>query len=228
MKRNEEEKEERRRRAPGHPRGARGLVAMDRILFIVLLREEAKKEEKEEEKTSLQLFTSSLGCPAKDIYAATQRPLPLPALYALGNLDFLRATGIWHPLVRCLSRRRSTGKFGVFWEMPTRNYFLRSLVSGSHLCGVFYDPLYLKVTCSEFARGVQNYGLFWKMTSGWIPCPARVGSTLDTCLRQFTTAFTVHTAENCGNSAVAVLQGRRHFLHGVQRQISMVLLFSRP
>ena len=70
-------------------------------------------------------------------FAATQRPLPLPALYALGNLDFLRATGIWYLLVRCLSRRRSTGKFGVFWEMPTRNYF--------------YGPLYLAVTCAVFS-----------------------------------------------------------------------------
>ena len=43
------------------------------------------------------------------------------SLYALGNLDFLRATGIWHPLVRCLSRWRSTRKFGVFWEMTTRS-----------------------------------------------------------------------------------------------------------
>ena len=35
-------------------------------------------------------------------------------------------------------------------------------------------------------------------------------------MRQTTEAFTVHTAENCGNSAVAVLQGRRHFLHGAE------------
>ena len=63
------------------------------------------------------------------------------ALYALGNLDFLRATGTWHPLVRCLSRRKSTGNFGVFWETTSR---------------YFYDPLYLTVTCSEFARGVQD------------------------------------------------------------------------
>ena len=61
--------------------------------------------------------------------------LPVPALYALGNMDFLRATGIWHP-VRCLSRWRCTGNFG-FWEFTTRNFFLRPLVSGSHLCGVF-------------------------------------------------------------------------------------------
>ena len=31
---------------------------------------------------------------------------------------------------------------------------------------VFYDPLYLTFTCSEFARGVQDYGFSWKMTSG--------------------------------------------------------------
>ena len=31
-----------------------------------------------------------------------------------------------------------------------------------------------------------------------------------------TEAFTVQTAENCGISAVAVLQGRRHFLHGAE------------
>ena len=54
------------------------------------------------------------------------------------------------------------------------------------------------------------------MNSGWIPCSASFGSTLDTCVRQFTEAFTVHTAENCDNSAVAVLQGRRHFLHGAE------------
>ena len=35
-------------------------------------------------------------------------------------------------------------------------------------------------------------------------------------MRQTTQALTVQTADNCGNSAVAVLQGRRHFLHGAQ------------
>ena len=83
-------------------------------------------------------------------------------------------------------------------------------------CAEFFDPLYLTVTCSACAGGVQDYGLFWKMTSGWIPCPAPVGSTLDTCPRQFTDALTIQTAENCRNSAVAVLQGRRHFLHGAE------------
>ena len=35
-------------------------------------------------------------------------------------------------------------------------------------------------------------------------------------MRLTTEAFTVHTAENCGNSAVAVFYGRRHFLHGAE------------
>ena len=82
----------------------------------------------------------------------------------------------------------------------------------------FFDPLYLTVTCSAFAGGVQDYGLFWKMTSGWIPCPAPVGSTLDTRLRQFTEAFTVQTADNFGQAAVPVLQRRRHFLHGAEAE----------
>ena len=48
--------------------------------------------------------------------------------------------------------------------------FLRPLVSGSHLCGVLYDPLYVTVTCSEFALGVRVFGFFWKMTSGISVC----------------------------------------------------------
>ena len=34
---------------------------------------------------------------------------------------------------------------------------------------VFYDPLYLADTCSEFACRVQDSGLFWVMTSGYVP-----------------------------------------------------------
>ena len=32
---------------------------------------------------------------------------------------------------------------------------------------VFYGPSYLAVTCSVFARGVQDYGLFWENSSGY-------------------------------------------------------------
>ena len=53
----------------------------------------------------------------------------------------------------------------------------------------FYVPPYLAVTCSVFAFGIQNTGLFWVMTSGTFPYSALIGSTLDTCLRQFTEAF---------------------------------------
>ena len=45
----------------------------------------------------------------------------------------------------------------------------------------FYDPLYLAVTCSAFACGVQDYGLFWKMTSGRFLFSILLGSTVDTC-----------------------------------------------
>ena len=51
---------------------------------------------------------------------------------------------------------------------------------------VFDDPLYLTVTCSEFA---QDYGFFWKLTSGWIPYSALLGWTVDACLRQVTEAL---------------------------------------
>ena len=51
------------------------------------------------------------------------------------------------------------------------------------------DLLYLTVTCSEFARGVQDCGLFWKLTSGWIPYSALLGWTVDTCVRQVTEAL---------------------------------------
>ena len=87
---------------------------------------------------------------------------------------------------------------------------------------VFDDPLCLTVTCSEFAMGVQDYGFFWKLTSGWIPHSALLGWTVDTCLRQVTEAFMVQTAENCGVSAVAVHDGRRRSLRTAEL-ISTVL-----
>ena len=132
-----------------------------------------EEEEEEEEGGRSAFFTIPriawlpgilVGMDQKDIYAATQRPLPLPALYALGNPDFLRTTGIWHP-VRCLSCQRNTGNFGVFWEFTTRNYF--------------YGPLYLAVICAVYSTtrqslvpssplGVQEYGFFWKTASGML------------------------------------------------------------
>ena len=55
----------------------------------------------------------------------------------------------------------------------------------------FLRSLYLTVICSEFARGVHDYGFSWETTSGCIPCSAPVGSTLDTYLRLF--------LESCGS-----------------------------
>ena len=53
---------------------------------------------------------------------------------------------------------------------------------------VSFDPLYLTVTCSEFARGVQGFAFFWKLTSGWFPYSALLGWTVDTCVRQSTSS----------------------------------------
>ena len=73
----------------------------------------------------------------------------------------------------------------------------------------FFSPLYLAVTCSAFACGVQDYGIFWKMASGWIPYSTPVGSTLDTCFRQFTEAFGVllELPRSSSTLAVCVLAG---------------------
>ena len=48
---------------------------------------------------------------------------------------------------------------------------------------------YLAVTCSVFAFRVQDSGLFWVLTPENVPVFSAIGSTLDTCLRQFTVAF---------------------------------------
>ena len=65
----------------------------------------------------------------------------------------------------------------------------------SHLeRGHHFALLYLAVTCSEFARGVQDYGLSWEMTSGIISVfSAMPGSTADTCSGQSTEASGIFT-----------------------------------
>ena len=73
---------------------------------------------------------------------------------------------------------------------------------------------YLAVTCSAFAAGVSWTFLgdhFW-MFSVSNSCWFNTGYML----LQFTEAFGVSTAENCGVSAVAVHHGRRLLLHGAQ------------
>ena len=94
------------------------------------------------------------------------------------------STSHWY-LVRCLTRRRSTGNFGVFWEITMRNYF--------------YGPLYLSGVPLE----VRVFGFFWKMTSGISVCSTPwfdSGYTLGVSLQRPWS----RTAENCGLYAVAV------------------------
>ena len=92
------------------------------------------------------------------------------------------STGIWHPLVRCLSRQRSTGKFGVLWVTTTRNYF--------------YGPLYLAVTGAVLllACRAQESGFFRELTSDLFPHSAlMLGSTVATILCQSTVVSDFHT-----------------------------------
>ena len=106
------------------------------------------------------------------------------ALSALGNLDFLRTPGISHAPVWCLLSLRS-----------------RKNWSSGDDCAVLYGVLCLTVTCSEFARGVQDYGFlevdFWTasvFSASWFDSG---------CMsRQFTEACP--DCPNCGFSAVAV------------------------
>ena len=76
-------------------------------------------------------------------------------------------TSHWYLAVTCLVLVLSEEhrKLWSFLGDAYAELFLRPLVSGSHLCGVFYDPT---VSCSEFAIGVQEYGLFRKTNSGMV------------------------------------------------------------
>ena len=101
-----------------------------------------KRKKRRKRETSSQLFTLAwprhLGRygPEGHLCRDTETASVARAVYALGNLDFLRATGIWHP-VRCLSCRRNTGKFGVFWEFTTRHHARRHPWQW-HMLGLFF------------------------------------------------------------------------------------------
>ena len=120
----------------------------------------------------------------------------------------------------------------------------------------FYVPSYLAVTRSVFAFGVQDFGLFWVMTSGNVPVfsayrfntgymstsvyggfwniftpsyfSAMLGSTADSCscvrLRSLSRFTLQKTVESPQLQSIKVVD----FFFMVHRQISMVLLFSRP
>ena len=74
-------------------------------------------------------------------------------------------------------------------------FSLRPLVSGSHLCCVFYDPT---VSCSEFAFEYKSMGFSGRRILVWFPYSVLLGSTLDTCMASVCEASWLHTAENCG------------------------------
>ena len=125
---------------------------------------------------------------------------------------------------------RRTGNW-TFWEMSSLYFRLQRNAWNSVLHAMrqptvfwlFSTSPYLTVTCSEFASGVHDYGFFWEMPSWFISVfSSCVGSTPDTCLRQ----YLVQTA-NCGVSAVAVL-----FLvvdiPFVTQRLFFLGLFSRP
>ena len=61
----------------------------------------------------------------------------------------------------------------------------------------FYGPSYLAVTCSAFAFGVQVYGLFWEMTSGYFPV-SRIQHSL---VRQW-----IHVTSDYGGLLASTLQ----------------------
>ena len=123
----------------------------------------------------------------------------------------------------------------------------------------FYVSSYLAVTCSVFAFGVQDSGLFWVMTSGNVPVfracwfntgymstsvyggfwkifirfrpsyfSAMLGSTADSCscvrLRRLSRFTLQKTVQSPQLQSIKVVD----FFFMVHRQISMVLLFSRP
>ena len=84
----------------------------------------------------------------------------------------------------------------------------------------------MAVICSEFARGVHDCEFSWETTSGCISHSAPVGSTLDTCyfsLRKLLGFRLQKTVESPQLRSIKVVD---FFM--VHRQISMVLLFSRP
>ena len=91
------------------------------------------------------------------------------ALFAHGNLDFLRAHGIWHPLVRCRSRPRSRD--------DSTNLFLRLLVSDSDLF----------VACLDWE--VHGVGFSWRRLQKMFPLRRMLGLTADTRSCQATETY---------------------------------------
>ena len=121
-----------------------------------------------EEETSSQLFLSSLGCPASWSVWTRRTFMPRHSFrFCCPRCSHLETWTFYESLVSgtLLGACHAGGaqENVEFSGSSLRGLFLRPLVSGSHLCGVFYDT---SISCSKFALGVQEYGFFWKTTSG--------------------------------------------------------------
>ena len=93
------------------------------------------------------------------------------ARFALGNLELPRTPGIWHALLRCLSRLRSTGKLVFLGDHSRISTTLRIWQSLVRLSPVEYRIM-------DFSgRKLPD-----------MPYSALLGSTVDTCLRQSTSS----------------------------------------
>ena len=94
--------------------------------------------------------------------------------------------------------------------------------------GYFLRPLYLTATCSEFASGVPDYGFFWgDDVLVYFRIQLLLGSTLDTCLRQYMEAYgsdcrKLRSLRSCSSLLVVDIP----FVP--QRQTSMVQTILQP
>ena len=115
---------------------------------------------------------------------------------ALGNLDFLRTPAY---LARFCSVPVAPEEYRKIRISGSRlTYFYELFVFGSHLFGVRLWSTGLWTFLGD------DFWMFSVSSSCWF--------NTGYMLRQFTEAFWVPTAENCGVSAAAVLCGRRYFL----------------
>ena len=228
-------------------------VAWHRLLFLWC---EEEEEEEEEEEASSQVRFLTL-CPHLVFWTVFYEPLAFQSMLGVYvPYSYVSHGGVLEDIFGFWGAR-GTGN-AVSWEMASRTRFCiqRNAWSSVHvmrqsteffvyvdtdpeldspaLAGVFnapvpffHGPLYLAATGSAFAAGVQDHGLFWEITSGCFPYPTPVGSTLDTCyfsLRRLFGFRMQKTVESPQLQSITVVD----FFFLVHRQISMVLLFSRP
>ena len=123
------------------------------------------------------------------------------------------STSHWHLAPSC-SVPDTPEEHRKIWTFLGDHYaeiFRPSLISGSHLCGVFYVPLFLTVTCSSFALGLRVYGFFWKMTSGMLSVCSTPwfdsGFMLGVSLRGLMASTLQITADS---PQLQFIKGRRH------------------